>query len=88
VKYVRDGSKIELCAMHNIPNAGRARRFPRPGPACFAFGILASSTPILLSAATHTSPARAKEAANERGQAGGLKSRFHVATPDWQGVTS
>jgi hypothetical protein len=41
----------------------------------------------LLSAATHTSPARAKEAANERGQAGGLKSRFHVATPDWQGVT-
>src|SRR6516165_11710356 len=27
------------------------------------------------------------EAANPRGQAGGLKSRFHVATPDWQGVT-
>jgi hypothetical protein len=27
------------------------------------------------------------EAANTRGQDGGLKSRFHVATPDWQGVT-
>jgi len=27
------------------------------------------------------------EAANPRGQDGGLKSRFHVATPDWQGVT-
>ena len=27
------------------------------------------------------------EAANTREQDGGLKFRFHVATPDWQGVT-